>query len=149
MNYNKKYRLKYPWRRTLESIKQRCKNPNNNRYEWYGLRGIKCLITEQELEFLWFRDKAYEMDKPSIDRKDNKGNYELSNCQYIESSLNSKKDKVFVPVIQYNLENIFIKKFISIHEASRKTGISASEICSVINNRRKTTHGFVFKRDKL
>ena len=117
MNYNKKYRLKYPWKRTLESIKQRCNNPNNISYKYYGLKGIKCLITMEEIKFLWFRDKAYLMDKPSIDREDNDGHYILKNCQFIEMQINSQKDKVFVPVIQYNLKNIFIKKFVSIHEA--------------------------------
>lgn len=81
----------YPWKRTLESIKQRCNNPNNEKYYRYGGRGIKCLITEQELKDLWFRDKAYLMKKPSIDRKDNNGNYEYGNCRYIELSENTKR----------------------------------------------------------
>ena len=82
---------RYPWKRTLINIKSRCNNKNHPRYKDYGGRGIECNITEEELKFLWFRDKAYLLNQPSIDRKDNDGNYELSNCKYIEKSENTIK----------------------------------------------------------
>lgn len=88
------YRKNKPWVRTLESIKYRCNNKNSPKYHRYGERGIKCLITKEEVKFLWFRDKAYLLKKPSIDRINNDGNYELSNCRYIETSENSRKDKI-------------------------------------------------------
>ena len=89
--WDKIYKKEFPWKITLKSIKQRCYNKNNKRYYRYGGRGIKCLITEEELKELWFRDKAYEMERPSIDRDDNDGNYEYSNCQYIDSRKHAKK----------------------------------------------------------
>jgi hypothetical protein len=82
--YYKKYKEKYPWKITLKNIKYRCTNPKDINYKNYGGRGIKCEITEDELKFLWFRDKAYDLDRPSIDRKENNGHYKLSNCRYIE-----------------------------------------------------------------
>ena len=88
---DKKYHKKHPWVRTLGYIRRRCNNPKCKDYKYYGLRGIKCLITKEELKYLWFRDKAYEMKKPSIDRKENNGDYELSNCQYMELTKNSEK----------------------------------------------------------
>ena len=72
-------------------IKQRCTNSKRDNYKYYGKRGIKCLITEDQIKFLWYRDKAYFMKIPSIDRKDNNGNYTLDNCQFIEQSENTKK----------------------------------------------------------
>lgn len=90
---HKDKKFKFPWRYTLKLIKGRCNNPHNIRYKNYGGRGIKCLITEEELKFLWFRDRAYEMKEPSIERQNPNGNYELKNCEYLELIENLKKPK--------------------------------------------------------
>src|SRR3990167_893044 len=76
--------LCYPWTSCFNHIKSRCERPKSARWERYGGRGIKCLITPKEIKTLWFRDKAYLMKKPSIDRIDNDGNYEFSNCRFVE-----------------------------------------------------------------
>jgi hypothetical protein len=81
--YKKLYKDK-PWSLTLKNIKKRCNTVTCIKYPRYGGRGIKCLITAEELKTLWFRDKAYEMKKPSIDRIDNDGDYCFENCRYIE-----------------------------------------------------------------
>jgi hypothetical protein len=132
---NKKTRMKrkeIPWRFTLYEIKKRCNNSNNVRYYRYGGRGIKCLITEEELKELWFRDKAYNMKKPSIDRINNDGNYEYNNCQYIEYYINGEKDKK-KPIIQLNKNGDFIKEWDSITEASNSLGIQLGDISVCAN----------------
>lgn len=73
---------KNPWYRSYRAAKNRC-NPNS-KYGAYHALGIKFLMTIQDFKFLWFRDKAYLMKKPSIDRIRSKENYELKNCRYIE-----------------------------------------------------------------
>ncbi len=73
------------------SARRRCNNPKVSNYKYYGGRGIKCLMTEEDFKFLWFRDKAYVMKLPSIDRKDNDGHYMLENCRFIELIENLKK----------------------------------------------------------
>ncbi len=78
------------WKKTLYSARSRCNNPKSTGYKYYGGKGIKCFLTFEEIEFLWKRDKADELGRPSIDRIDAKGNYELSNCRFIELSENSK-----------------------------------------------------------
>ncbi len=85
---NKNWKLERPWYRYLRYLRQRCNSKNYNHYKYYGGKGIKALITPKELELLWKRDKAYKMKKPSIDRIDSKGNYEISNCRFIELSEN-------------------------------------------------------------
>ncbi|MCK9543586.1 MAG: hypothetical protein M0R03_16330 [Novosphingobium sp.] len=137
------YRQKYPWRRTLDSIKQRCNNSNNKRYKYYGGRGIKCLITAKELKKLWNRDKAYLMDKPSIDREENDGHYEYSNCRFIEKGENSAKDKR-KSVLQYDLKGRFIKEWISQSEAHRYLKIDISSISQCCSGKRKTAGGFIW-----
>jgi len=90
INQKKRF-LKFPYLLTLKAIKERCNNKKDKDYPRYGGRGIKCLINTRELKGLWFRDKAYDMKKPSIDRINNDGHYEFDNCRYIEHSDNSKK----------------------------------------------------------
>lgn len=82
-----------PWVKIRGSIASRCNNKNNPNYRWYGAKGIKCNITTQEVKMLWVRDKAYFLNRPSIDRINVKGNYEISNCQFIELLENTMKDR--------------------------------------------------------
>ena len=43
-----------------------------------------------DFKTLWFRDKAYSMECPSIDRIDNNGHYSIDNCRYIEMAENRR-----------------------------------------------------------
>lgn len=79
------------WRQAFDNIKQRCENPKFRKYEYYGGRGIQCHVTTRDLKYTFYRDKAYLMKNPSIDRKDTDGNYDKSNIHWIEFSENRKK----------------------------------------------------------
>lgn len=89
--WNKKFKEKYPFMHSYWGAKKRCNNPNNKDYHNYGGRGIKFNISFDEMKYIWDRDKAFLMKKPSIDRIDNDGNYELNNCRFIELNLNTAK----------------------------------------------------------
>ena len=89
IRYKMKIKKEFPWKSTYAHIRQRVYNKNNHKYKYYGGKGIKCLITADELKKLWIRDKAYLMKRPSIDRIDPDGHYILHNCRYIELSENS------------------------------------------------------------
>lgn len=80
-----------PWFRTWTNVQQRCNYKKDKKYKHYGGRGIKCLLKKDDIKFLWERDKASKMKRPSIDRIDNNGHYELDNCQFIEMSSNIMK----------------------------------------------------------
>lgn len=145
------YYRKYPYKKTLTDIKQRCNNPNNKEYKNYGGRGIKCLITEEEVKRLWFRDKAYLMDKPSIDRINNDGDYTYENCRYVELRENvQKQDKTIFKrkIFQYNYKSDLINIFNSSIEAEERTGISRSNIVACCNNRRKSAGKFIWKHEE-
>ena len=76
------------------SMKARCLNTKNKRYEQYGGRGIK--ICEDWKSFEPFRDWALENgynDNLSIERIDVDGNYDPQNCKWIPMSDQAKNTR--------------------------------------------------------
>jgi hypothetical protein len=69
---------------TLHNIRYRCTNPKDRKYKYYGGRGVQNLLTLDDLQFLYDRDRPDLMRKPSIDRRERTGNYERDNCRFIE-----------------------------------------------------------------
>lgn len=88
-----------PWVKAYHSIYQRIWGGNNKIVDYRGKKptacysGIKMLLKPNDLKMLWFRDKAYEMKVPSIDRIDSGGDYTLENSGYCELSENVRKPK--------------------------------------------------------
>lgn len=85
--YLKEYYKRNPWANTYKSIISRCSG-YGNKGQYYFKKGIKNFLTLEDLKFLWFRDRAFELSEPTIDRKNNSGHYTLENCRYIEMSEN-------------------------------------------------------------
>ena len=143
-------KFKNPGKYVLHDIKKRCNNPNNKSYKYYGGRGIKCLITSDELDQLWIRDKAHLMKQPSIDRENNSKNYTYNNCCFIEMTHNIGKDKR-KPILQYDLEGNFIREWESITLAGIKLKINHKQICSNLKLKQKSCHNFIFiyKKDLI
>ncbi len=84
-----KNRIKFnPWLRTYMAIMSRCRYSKHQRYNSY--KKLEVNITRKDLKELWFRDKAYEMKQPSIDRINNDKGYTKGNCRYLELLENAK-----------------------------------------------------------
>ena len=94
--YSKKEKILYDvWR----SMKQRCNNSNSKDYHNYGCRGISvCDEWNDYLVFYnWGIKHGYEKNK-QLDRINNNGNYEPSNCRWVtplENLNNTRKTKHF------------------------------------------------------
>lgn len=82
-----RYLKSHPWMKTLNGILSRC----TSKAQPYYKKGIKNFLTAKEIRYLWFRDKAYLLKQPSIDRKNSKGHYVLENCRYIELKENQSR----------------------------------------------------------
>ena len=86
-----KTRLHSVWNEMI----QRCENPNSQKYQLYGGRGIR--VCNEWHEFIVFRDwaLAHGYDAAAaygvctIDRKDVDGDYTPENCRWVSSKLQS------------------------------------------------------------
>ena len=79
-------------------LKQRCCNPKNSHYPSYGGRGIK--VCKRWEKFENFRDDMLSSYKNhlTIDRVNNDGDYEPSNCRWAtrkENARNTSRNKVY------------------------------------------------------
>ncbi len=83
--------------RCWQLMKRRCENPADESYIWYGQRGIT--VCERWHSFENFlADMGQKPHGHSIERIDNDGNYEPSNCRWAtmkEQSIN-KRNTIFV-----------------------------------------------------
>jgi hypothetical protein len=80
------------------SMKRRCYSPSNNRYEFYGGKGI--VVCDRWLESFenFYEDMGDCPAGMSIDRIDTAGNYEPSNCKWstvIEQANNKTSNLLF------------------------------------------------------
>jgi len=86
--YQRKIKVEKPWVFIFKGARERCNDPGNVSYKWYGGKGIKFKLAMDEVKTLYLRDGAKDMKRPSIDRIYNDGNYAFGNCRFIELSEN-------------------------------------------------------------
>lgn len=129
---------RYAMSRMLSQAELRCTNPKRNSYPRYGGRGIKFMLEDRE-EFYAKFEKIVSLylsigGKPSIDRIDSDGHYEMNNVQIIPNPLNTAKMRAASKVT-------FKQKRISKERALRK-------ICNVCNQNIPTKKYYIRKRHK-
>ena len=100
---NKKHSLSKTYiYNTWNGIKARCYNKNNLSYDRYGGRGIKMCDRWLNSFELFVSDIGERPSiKHSIDRIDNNGNYEPSNCRWATAGIQKRNQKCGV-LLEYN-----------------------------------------------
>ena len=84
--------LDYRLARVLSTIRARCLSGKGRKdWEWYGAKGLQVTITLEEIKRLWHRDGAAQMERPTIDRKENNQGYTFENCRFIEHADNLRR----------------------------------------------------------
>jgi len=132
-----------PEYRSWMHMKRRCTDEKNDQYKDYGARGIKVCdrwleAFENFLEDMGLRPTL----KHTIERRDNDGNYEPSNCYWAtkaEQSRNKRSNRY----LEYNGERMVLRDWgarLGIHETSihyhLKTGKSFKEVIEYFNNKK-------------
>lgn len=103
-------------------VKQRCLNPNNNKYKDYGDRGIK--VCDEWMEYRTFKKWSLESgfeEHLTLERIDTNGNYEPGNCKWAnyKEQANNKRNNRLV---------IFENKEYTLAELSDKAGIKSGTL---------------------
>jgi hypothetical protein len=109
----------------------RCRNPNQQNYYLYGGRGIT--VCDRWLKFEHFlADMGEKLPGMTLDRKDNEGNYEPSNCRWVDihTQANNKRNNHVLTLDGFSL---------TIAQWARKTGLKRTTILERINTYGWTT----------
>ena len=96
-------------------MKQRCSNPNVERYPRYGGRGIKvCQEWADDFEtfYIWAMANGYQ-DGLQIDRIDNDGDYKPENCRWVtvKDQCENKSTNIY---IEYGGERHTLQEWVQI-----------------------------------
>lgn len=99
----------------LEGIKGRCLYPKNNRYEFYGAKGVS--ICQEWLDnfqnfYNWAMENGYK-DNLTIDRIDINGNYEPLNCRWVDIKTQAR-NKSNNKLITYNGQTLCVTEWAEI-----------------------------------
>ncbi|MEJ8025467.1 hypothetical protein WKH82_08340 [Acinetobacter baumannii] len=112
---------------TWKSMKARCNNPNAKGYENYGGRGIKICDRWQESYENFLEDMGTRPPNTTLDRINNDGNYEPSNCRWAtkkDQSNNRRSNHI----VTYKGKNV------TIAQLAEKLGIDRRPMRSVLKN---------------
>jgi hypothetical protein len=133
--------------RSWDSMIQRCKNPNNISYRYHGARGIRVCERWQGPNGFenFFADMGARPQGLTLERKDNNGNYEPSNCCWatpLEQAANTRNLKWFRAwhkdtMCQFVSNNQ--------HEFARRWELDNRHISNCLKNIRKTHKNWKFQ----
>lgn len=111
MSYTRPYKI---WRKMLE----RCNDPKNNRYRYYGGKGITVCDEWGTFEGFWRDMEAGYQDGLTIDRINVNGNYEKQNCRWVtlqQQNMNYSKNRIYTYEGETGPLKYFVDKYNKIY----------------------------------
>jgi len=122
------YRSYYTW----QAMKRRCFNKKDKRYSDYGGRGISVCDSWLESYENFLDDMGYApTDDHQIDRIDNNGDYEPSNCRWVTRTENARNKRSNRIITAFGKTQTLV-------EWEEETGINAPTIRRRIDNYGRT-----------
>ena len=120
------------------NMKTRCLNPNREAYKDYGGRGIT-ICPEWTNDYIAFRDWSLNngyRENLQINRKNNNGNYEPGNCNWItrtENMRNTRRIKNSLKIAN-EIRDLYNTGDYTQKELAEKCKMRPDTICDIINN---------------
>lgn len=141
-----------------KSMRTRCNNKNHPSYKDYGGRGIS--VCDEWSDFNSFKNWALESGyqykaqhgQCTLDRIDVDGNYDPSNCRWVDSHMQSKNKRFkknnmsrWKPVELIDESGAVVGRFPSLRHASDATGYTCGSISSVCRGKKKSLGSMRFR----
>jgi len=119
------------------AMKQRCRDPKHDNFKSYGGRGV--VVCDRWMSFSNFLADMGPKPTPKhqIDRIDNDGNYEPSNCQWVTCVENQRKRTC----VKLSMEKARAIRYqhhfgmVTVTELARDYGVAAGTISPLVNNK--------------
>ncbi len=154
LNFNENYKISdlgQIFSKKRQGSKGQFINPSLNKKGYLFCVINKTCFTVHRLVLCTFNNKNINT-KQQVNHKDgNKLNNRLSNLEFVtnkENMIHAAKFGLILsqPVEQYDINNNFIKKFISISSAARETNSKQSAISACIHGKYKTHNNYIWKQ---
>lgn len=135
--------------------RDRCNNPRNKDYKYYGGKGIRVLYSSREFIVWWtIQFKSKKWKNPTVGRIDHDRDYRFDNIEMQEKVDNSLEriDRVGCPFPQHQIiaieKNGSRRPFSSMRKAAVFYGLSVSTIGRSTKANRLTKLGVRFEHDE-
>lgn len=115
-------------------MKQRCLNPNSQRWDDYGGRGIT--ICKRWLDSFenFYTDMGERPKQLSLDRINNDGNYEPSNCRWAtaKQQMNNRSNTTGLSNDSFIGVRVPLKLKMAVERKAKKKGFEFSEFLRIL-----------------